>query len=58
MTKDDAWAARQLRFGLAESAEPAPESEGEQLVEVLQEILLLAGKAIAERAAQEANDED
>jgi hypothetical protein len=48
-----------LKLGLHEEAERAlPESTAQRLVEALQEVLFLAGTAIAERAAQEADDED
>ena len=59
MSKSEAWAGYQLKLGLPEETQrPLPESTTQKLVEALQEVLLLAGTAIAHRAAQEPDDED
>lgn len=56
---DKAWTGLQLTLGLtAEAERPLPDAVTEALVDALQEILLLAGTAIARGAAQEAANED
>jgi hypothetical protein len=59
MSKGEAWAGYQLKLELPEETQRAvPESTAQKLVEALQEVLLLAGMAIAQRGFQEAEDED
>ena len=58
MAKNDAKAGYQMKLQLHEEAEqPLPEVAAKKLVEVLRDVLFLAGTEIAERTAQEGNDE-
>jgi hypothetical protein len=62
MLGDKVWKARQLKLELLGSAAPVPlpVTLSKELSETLEELLFLAGRAIAERATslEEARDEN
>ncbi len=56
---EDPWLGYQLTLELPEATQRAiPESTTPRLVEALRDLLLQAGTAIVERAAQEVDDDD